>query len=39
LTETDENVAIKKVPLDKRYKSRELELSKELYHPNVITLR
>jgi serine/threonine protein kinase len=32
-------VAIKKVFQDKRYKNRELEIIKELNHPNVIKLR
>lgn len=37
--ESNEQVAIKKVYQDKRYKNRELQIMKELYHPNVITLR
>jgi len=37
--ETGENVAIKKVFQDKRYKNRELQILKELNHPNVIKLR
>jgi glycogen synthase kinase 3 beta len=32
-------VAIKKVYQDKRYKNRELQIMKELYHPNVIALK
>ena len=32
-------VAIKKVYQDKRYKNRELQIMRELYHPNVITLK
>ena len=32
-------VAIKKVYQDKRYKNRELQIMKELQHPNVITLQ
>jgi serine/threonine protein kinase len=32
-------VAIKKVYQDKRYKNRELQIMKELYHPNVITMK
>ena len=36
--ETGEVVAIKKVYQDKRYKNRELQIMKELQHPNVICL-
>jgi serine/threonine protein kinase len=32
-------VAIKKVYQDKRYKNRELQIMKELFHPNVITMK
>lgn len=32
-------MAIKKVYQDKRYKNRELQIMKELYHPNVIALK
>ena len=32
-------VAIKKVLQDKKYKNRELQIMKELCHPNVINLR
>jgi len=39
VAETGETVAIKKVYQDKRYKNRELQIMKELYHPNVITLK
>jgi serine/threonine protein kinase len=39
VAETGEVVAIKKVFQDKRYKNRELQIMKELTHPNVITLR
>lgn len=39
INETDEVVAIKKVFQDKRYKNRELQILKELNHPNVIKLR
>ena len=35
----NEKVAIKKVYQDKRYKNRELQIMKQLYHPNVITLK
>lgn len=39
VAETGETVAIKKVLQDRRYKNRELQIMKELNHPNVITLR
>lgn len=39
ISETGETVAIKKVFQDKRYKNRELQILKELNHPNVIRLR
>lgn len=39
ISETKEVVAIKKVFQDKRYKNRELDILKELNHPNVIKLR
>lgn len=39
VAETGEVVAIKKVYQDKRYKNRELHIMKELFHPNVITLK
>jgi glycogen synthase kinase 3 beta len=39
IAETGEVVAIKKVFQDKRYKNRELQMLKELNHPNVIKLR
>ena len=39
MAETGEVVAIKKVYQDKRYKNRELQIMKELYHPNIITLK
>ena len=39
IAETGETVAIKKVFQDKRYKNRELQILKELDHPNVIKLR
>jgi serine/threonine protein kinase len=39
VAETGEVVAIKKVYQDKRYKNRELQIMKELYHPSVITLK
>ena len=37
--ETSNKVAIKKVYQDKRYKNRELQIMKDLYHPNVIELK
>lgn len=39
IVETGELVAIKKVFQDKRYKNRELQILKELDHPNVVKLR
>mmetsp|Transcript_20330 Transcript_20330/g.37958 ORF Transcript_20330/g.37958 Transcript_20330/m.37958 type:complete len:378 (-) Transcript_20330:1749-2882(-) len=39
IAETGETVAIKKVFQDRRYKNRELQIMKELTHPNVVTLR
>ena len=39
IAETGEKVAIKKVFQDKRYKNRELEIMKELVHPNIVALR
>ena len=39
VSETSETVAIKKVYQDKRYKNRELQIMKELFHPNVVQLR
>jgi serine/threonine protein kinase len=39
VAETGETVAIKKVFQDKRYKNRELQIMKELRHPNVVELR
>jgi serine/threonine protein kinase len=35
---TGENVAIKKVLQDKRYKNRELQILKLLHHPNVLEI-
>lgn len=37
--ETKERVAIKKVLQDPRYKNRELDVMKELCHPNVVALK
>ena len=39
VSETKEQVAIKKVLQDRRYKNRELQIMKELVHPNIVTLR
>jgi glycogen synthase kinase 3 beta len=39
IVETGEAVAIKKVFQDRRYKNRELQILKELHHPNNIELR
>lgn len=39
VVETGETVAIKKVFQDKRYKNRELQIMKELKHPNVVQLK
>lgn len=39
MAETGEDVAIKKVYQDKRYKNRELQIMRELHHPNLVTLR
>eukprot|EP01066_Platyproteum_vivax_P013071 Platyproteum_vivax@DN5944_c0_g1_i1.p1 len=39
VVETNETVAIKKVFQDKRYKNRELQIMKELMHPNVVKLK
>ncbi|CAG9315408.1 unnamed protein product [Blepharisma stoltei] len=39
IAETGETVAIKKVFQDRRYKNRELQIMKELRHPNMIGMR
>jgi glycogen synthase kinase 3 beta len=39
IAETGEVVAIKKVFQDNRYKNRELQILKEIRHPNVTTMR
>jgi len=39
IIETNEEVAVKKVFLDRRYKNRELQIMKEMMHPNVIELK
>ncbi|KJH47111.1 kinase domain protein [Dictyocaulus viviparus] len=38
LYDTNENVAIKKVYQDKRFKNRELQIMRRLEHPNIIRL-
>lgn len=38
LLEGDQEVAIKKVLQDKRYKNRELQILRELRHPNIVSL-
>ena len=37
--ETEEVVAVKKVRQDKTFKNRELQLLKEVVHPNIIYLK
>ena len=39
VAETGEVVAIKKVYQDKRYKNRELQIMKELIHPNIVGMK
>jgi len=39
IVETDETVAIKKIFVDKRYRNRELQVWKEMRHPNIVTLK
>ncbi len=39
VAETGEVVAIKKVYQDKRYKNRELQIMKDLVHPNIVALK
>ena len=39
VVETGEMVAIKKVFQDKRYKNRELQIMKDLSHPNIVALK
>lgn len=39
VVETNETVAIKKVFQDKRYKNRELQIMKEMRHPNIVKLK
>merc|ERR550537_316184 len=39
IVETDETVAIKKVFVDRRYRNRELQVWREMSHPNIVTLK
>ena len=39
VTQTGEVVAIKKVLQDKRFKNRELQIMRQLNHPNVVQLK
>jgi glycogen synthase kinase 3 beta len=39
VVQTGEVVAIKKVYQDKRYKNRELQIMKDLFHPNIVSLK
>ncbi|CDW74981.1 glycogen synthase kinase 3 [Stylonychia lemnae] len=39
VTETGETVAVKKVFQDKKFKNRELQILKELDHPNIIRMK
>lgn len=39
LHETGEQVAIKKVLQDKRFKNRELQIMRKLNHPNIVKLK
>jgi len=39
VVETGEQVAIKKVFQDKRYKNRELQILKDIIHPNIIRIK
>ncbi|KAI6219198.1 Glycogen synthase kinase-3 beta [Aphelenchoides fujianensis] len=39
VVKTNENVAVKKVLQDKRFKNRELQIMQKLDHPNVVTLK
>mmetsp|Transcript_140548 Transcript_140548/g.365702 ORF Transcript_140548/g.365702 Transcript_140548/m.365702 type:complete len:436 (+) Transcript_140548:84-1391(+) len=39
IVETDETVAIKKVFVDRRYRNRELQVWREMQHPNIVTLK
>lgn len=39
IVETGETVAIKKVLQDKRFRNRELQIMKQLHHPNIVALK
>merc|ERR1719171_1519935 len=39
IVETDDTVAIKKVFVDRRYRNRELQIWREMRHPNIVTLK
>lgn len=39
VNDTDDKVAIKKILQDKRFKNRELQILKDLQHPNIVTLK
>ena len=39
LKSTGKNVAVKKIRQDKTYKSRELQIHKEMHHQNIVRLR
>ena len=39
VVETGEKVAIKKVYQNKRYENREVDLMRELYHQNTVSLK
>jgi len=39
LNETGETVAVKKVFQDRRFKNRELQLMKQMHHPNIVALK
>jgi glycogen synthase kinase 3 beta len=39
VVETDESVAIKKVFQDRRFKNRELQIMRSVWHPNVVALK
>lgn len=39
IVETGEAVAIKKVLQDKRFRNRELQIMKQLHHPNIVALK
>jgi len=39
IVETEQTVAIKKVFVDRRYRNRELQVWREMHHPNIVTLK